>query len=260
MPVGYQDHLIGLHASTLVRDGGTLQIGIGSMGDALTGALLARQADNETWRGLLAELNMSNWQTLIDREGGVQPFASGLYGCSEMFVNGLLVLADAGIVRRKVYADAELQRLANMGTLDEDAHPVAWSCMAAFPRPQSFYARLRELPAERLAQFNMTAISYINELYGQEELKRLQRRDARFINSAFTVTLMGAAVADQLEDGRVLSGVGGQYNFVAQAHALEGARSILMLRSWRESGGEVSSNIVWQYGHTTIPDTCATLS
>lgn len=123
MPVGYQDHLIGLHASTLVRDGGTLQIGIGSMGDALTGALLARQADNETWRGLLAELNMSNWQTLIDREGGVQPFASGLYGCSEMFVNGLLVLADAGIVRRKVYADAELQRLANMGTLDEDAHP-----------------------------------------------------------------------------------------------------------------------------------------
>ncbi|KPX16615.1 Acetyl-CoA hydrolase [Pseudomonas amygdali pv. dendropanacis] len=254
MPVGYQDHLIGLHASTLVRDGGTLQIGIGSMGDALTGALLARQADNETWRSLLAELNMSNWQTLIDREGGVQPFASGLYGCSEMFVNGLLVLADAGIVRRKVYADAELQRLANLGTLDEDAHPDGVVVHGGFfLGPSSFYERLRELPAERLAQFNMTAISYINELYGQEELKRLQRRDARFINSAFTVTLMGAAVADQLEDGRVLSGVGGQYNFVAQAHALEGARSILMLRSWRESGGEVSSNIVWQYGHTTIP-------
>ncbi len=197
---------------------------------------------------------MSNWQTLIDREGGVQPFASGLYGCSEMFVNGLLVLADAGIVRRKVYADAELQRLANMGTQDEDAHPGGVVVHGGFfLGPQSFYARLRELPAERLAQFNMTAISYINELYGQEELKRLQRRDARFINSAFTVTLMGAAVADQLEDGRVLSGVGGQYNFVAQAHALEGARSILMLRSWRESGGEVSSNIVWQYGHTTIP-------
>ncbi|WP_371358526.1 acetyl-CoA hydrolase/transferase C-terminal domain-containing protein, partial [Salmonella sp. E393-2] len=70
---------------------------------------------------------------------------------------------------------------------------------------------------------------------------------------AFTVTLLGAGVADQLEDGRVLSGVGGQYNFVAQAHELEGARSILMLRSWRESGGEVSSNIVWQYAHTTIP-------
>lgn len=99
----------------------------------------------------------------------------------------------------------------------------------------------------------MTAISYINELYGQEELKRLQRRDARFVNSAFTVTLLGAAVADQLEDGRVLSGVGGQYNFVAQGHALHDARSVIMLRSWRESGGDVSSNIVWEYGHCTIP-------
>jgi acyl-CoA hydrolase len=99
----------------------------------------------------------------------------------------------------------------------------------------------------------MTRISYINELYGQEELKRLQRLDARFINSAIVVTLLGAGVADQLEGGRVLSGVGGQYNFVAQAHALEGARAILMLRSWREAAGEVSSNIVWEYGHCTIP-------
>jgi acyl-CoA hydrolase len=106
--------------------------------------------------------------------------------------------------------------------------------------------------AKRL-EFNMTRISYINELYGQEELKRLQRLDARFINSAIMVTLLGAGVADQLEDGRVLSGVGGQYNFVAQGHALEGARSILILRSWRESAGEVSSNIVWDYGHCTIP-------
>jgi acyl-CoA hydrolase len=254
MPVGPQDHLIGLHASTLVRDGGTLQIGIGSMGDALTAALLARQANNDNYRALLGELNMSNWQVLIDREGGMQSFAAGLYGCSEMFVNGLLVLADAGILRRKVYADAELQRLANLGTLDEEAHPDGVVAHGGFfLGPLSFYERLRELPSERRAQFNMTAISYINELYGDEALKRLQRRDARFLNSAFKLTLMGAAVADQLEDGRVLSGVGGQYNFVAQAHALEDARSILMLRSWRESGGEVSSNIVWNYGHTTIP-------
>jgi acyl-CoA hydrolase len=254
MPVGYQDHFIGLHASTLVRDGGTLQIGIGAMGDALTAALLARQADNDTYRALLAELNLSDWQALIDREGGVLPFVSGLYGCSEMFVNGLLVLVDAGIIRRKVYADVMRQRAANAGTLDEAADTDGTIVHGGFfLGPQSFYARLREFSLERLGQFNMTAISYINELYGDEELKRLQRRDARFINSVFTVTLMGAAVADQLEDGRVLSGVGGQYNFVAQAHALEDARSILILRSWREAGGEVNSNIVWEYGHTTIP-------
>ncbi|MFY0728467.1 acetyl-CoA hydrolase/transferase C-terminal domain-containing protein [Pseudomonas sp. NFX15] len=254
MPVGFQDHFIGLHASTLVRDGGTLQIGIGSMGDALTAALLARQADSEAYKALLSEVNLSQWAPLIEREGGVEPFARGLYGCSEMFVNGLLVLADAGIVRRKVYPDVATQLQANAGTLDEAAQIDGISVHGGFfLGPRSFYERLRELPQSKRLEFNMTRISYINELYGQEELKRLQRLDARFINTAFTVTLLGAAVADQLEDGRVLSGVGGQYNFVAQGHALQGARSILLLRSWRESGGVVSSNIVWEYGHCTIP-------
>lgn len=254
MPVGFQDHLIGLHASTLVRDGGTLQIGIGAMGDALTAALLARQADSDGYKALLADLNLSQWAQLIEREGGIEPFAKGLYGCSEMFVNGLLVLADAGIVRRKVYPDVPTQQQANAGTLDETAQTDGICVHGGFfLGPRSFYERLREMPQGKRLEFNMTRISYINELYGQEELKRLQRLDARFINTVFTMTLLGAGVADQLEDGRVLSGVGGQYNFVVQGHALEGARSILLLRSWRESGGEVSSNIVWEYGHCTIP-------
>ncbi|KAA5835483.1 acetyl-CoA hydrolase/transferase family protein [Pseudomonas chlororaphis] len=254
MPVGFQDHFIGLHASTLVRDGGTLQIGIGSMGDALTAALLARQADNDGYRALLADLEIQGWKPLIEREGGVEPFAKGLYGCSEMFVNGLLALADAGIVRRKVYPSVALQQQANAGTLDENQALGGVSVHGGFfLGPRSFYQRLRDLPKSKLGEFNMTAISYINELYGDEELKRLQRLDARFINSSIMVTLLGAGVADQLEDGRVLSGVGGQYNFVAQGHALRGARSILILRSWRESAGLVSSNIVWEYGHCTIP-------
>ena len=106
---------------------------------------------------------------------------------------------------------------------------------------------------EQRARFAMTVISFVNELYGDEQLKRGQRQDARFINTVFGMTLLGAGVADQLEDGRVLSGVGGQYNFVAQGHALEGGRSILLLRSWREAGGEAPSNIFWNYGHCTIP-------
>lgn len=255
MPVGIQDHFIGLYASMLVRDGGTLQIGIGSMGDALTAALLARQADNDTYRACLAELDgISTWKPLIEAEGGVMPFATGLYGCSEMLVNGLLVLLEAGIIRRKVYADVELQQMANDGVLDESVYGDGVLIHGGFfLGPRSFYDRLREFAPTQIAQINMTAISYINELYGNETLKRLQRRDARFINSCFTVTLLGAAVSDQLADGRVVSGVGGQYNFVAQGHALEGARSVLILRSWRESGGDVSSNIVWDYAHTTIP-------
>lgn len=235
MPVTTQDHCIGLHASSLVRDGGTLQIGIGAMGDAVAAALLARQGDNDGYRALLEALDIGPWQVLIEREGGLDAFAQGLYGCSEMFVNGLLALAEAGVVRRP--ADEQ-------GVLVHGGF---------FLGPQAFYQRLREMPLAQRAQFAMTRISFINELYGQEALKRRQRRDARFINTAFGMTLLGAGVADQLEDGRVLSGVGGQYNFVAQGHALEGGRSILLLRSWREAGGEVSSNLYWTYGHCTIP-------
>jgi acyl-CoA hydrolase len=235
MPVATQDHCIGLHASTLVRDGGTLQIGIGAMGDAVAAALLARQGDNQGYRALLSELDVGPWQPLIDSEGGLDAFAQGLYGCSEMFVNGLLALAEAGVVRRPA-----------------DEHGVLVHG-GFFLGPRAFYQRLREMPLEQRKQYAMTAISFINELYGQEELKRRQRRDARFINTVFGMTLLGAGVADQLEDGRVLSGVGGQYNFVAQGHALEGGRSILLLRSWREAGGEVTSNLFWTYGHCTIP-------
>ncbi|CAB5586785.1 acetyl-CoA hydrolase/transferase C-terminal domain-containing protein [Pseudomonas asiatica] len=236
MPVNTQDHCIGLHASSLVRDGGTLQIGIGAMGDAVAAALLARQGDNAGYRAVLDALGAGSWQALIEREGGLNTFAQGLYGCSEMFVNGLLALAEAGLLRRP--ADEQVAAVLHGGF---------------FLGPQAFYQRLRDMPLEQRARFAMTRISFINELYGQEELKRRQRRDTRFINSVFGMTLLGAGVADQLEDGRVLSGVGGQYNFVAQGHALEGGRSILLLRSWREAGGEVTSNLFWNYGHCTIP-------
>ena len=66
-------------------------------------------------------------------------------------------------------------------------------------------------------------------------------------------TLTGAVVSDGLADGSVVSGVGGQYNFVAQAFALPGARSVITLNATRGIGKKTQSNIVWNYPHTTIP-------
>jgi hypothetical protein len=100
----------------------------------------------------------------------------------------------------------------------------------------------------------MSGVSFVNQLDGDDQaLKIAQRRDGRFINSSMMATLLGAAVSDGLADGRVVSGVGGQYNFVAMAHALPGARSILTLRSTRERNSSLTSNILWSYGNTTIP-------
>jgi hypothetical protein len=123
-----------------------------------------------------------------------------------------------------------------------------------FLGPRGFYAALRDMPEEERRQFSMSGIAFINELYGNSQaLKIAQRRDGRFINSTMMVSLLGASTADGLEDGRVVSGVGGQYNFVAMGHALRGARSITCLRSTRTKDGKTRSNIVWNYAHTTIP-------
>jgi acyl-CoA hydrolase len=124
---------------------------------------------------------------------------------------------------------------------------------AFFLGPGEMYRRLREMSEEERGRILMTSVARINDLFGEESLARRQRHDARFINSCMMITLSGAAVSDGLADGRVVSGVGGQYNFVAMAHELEGARSILLLRSTREAEGRIESSIVFNYGHITIP-------
>ena len=91
---------------------------------------------------------------------------------------------------------------------------------AFFIGPKAFYRALREMKPEEIARICMMPVSFTNALYGDEETKRRARVDARFVNNAMMATLMGAAISDGLEDGQVISGVGGQYNFVAQAFAL----------------------------------------
>jgi len=120
--------------------------------------------------------------------------------------------------------------------------------------PRAFYEELRAMPDAERALFQMMPVSFTNELLGPDwELKIAHRRDARYINSTMMATLGGAAISDGLADGRVVSGVGGQYNFVAQAHALPGGRSLLALRATRDNHGTLESNIRFSYGNATIP-------
>jgi hypothetical protein len=66
-------------------------------------------------------------------------------------------------------------------------------------------------------------------------------------------TLLGSAVSDQLEGGAVVSGVGGQNEFVMMAHQLPEARSALLFRATYTKGTQLCSNVHWEYPHTTIP-------
>ncbi|WPO38915.1 acetyl-CoA hydrolase/transferase C-terminal domain-containing protein [Tardiphaga sp. 42S5] len=225
-PVNDTKYAIGLHAAGLVRDGGTLQIGIGQVGDALAQGLIVRHRDNAAFRNMMQRLAPD-----APRKE-VATFEHGLYGVSEMLFEAFLGLIDAGILKREVD-----------GTIVHGAF---------FLGPKAFYQALRDMTPERLAKIQMMPVSFTNELYGNEEAKRQARVDARFVNNTMMATLMGAAISDGLENGQVVSGVGGQFNFVSQAFALDGARSILTLESTR-MGKRPISNIRWSYGHTTIP-------
>jgi acyl-CoA hydrolase len=324
-PVEIIEFALGLQASTLVRDGGTLQIGIGALSDALVYGLLLRHQRNADYRAALNALRGTH--PLASRIGGFDPFARGLYGASEMVMDGFMHLVRAGVLRRHVYDDVALERALAEGViterLDGEAAERLYACGALAPHiddhelarlirfgllptdarleqdtlmladgirldtdlrqaatraalgrvfdrrrlrdgrylrgafflgSEEFYAWLRGLDGEEFDGFSMTRVSDINQLSGgRESLEALQRRDGRFFNTCMMATALGAAVSDALEDGRVVSGVGGQYNFVAMAHALRDGRSVLLLRSCRVGAAGARSNILWNYGHTTIP-------
>ncbi len=259
-PVGDTEHAIGLYASALVRDGGTLQIGIGALSDALCHALALRHVDNDRYRRVLAALDPGlASHPAVQASGGLGPFEQGLYGCSEMINEGFRRLVDAGVIRRRVVDKPSLMQRINDGSADVAERALVerdgqFLHGAFYLGSQAFYDWLHGLDDSTRSGIGMQRVSRVNALHGQDEhLERLQRRDGRFFNTCMMATALGAAVSDGLDDGRVVSGVGGQYNFVAMAHALPGGRSALLLRATRATGGRQASNIRWNYGHTTIP-------
>lgn len=251
-PVSIQDFAVGLNAGRLIADGGTLQIGIGSLSDALVHGLILRHSDNARYQGIIEALATPAPEGL----GDAAPFVAGLYGASEMFMDGFMHLYRAGILKREVFDDITTMRRINAGMRPEEPRAGSGAVMDGgfFLGSRPFYEFLDQLDEHERPRFRMHGVGRINQLYGgQEALEIEQRRHARFVNTCMMMTLTGAAVSDGLSDYQVVSGVGGQYNFVAMAHAMDDGRSVLMLRATRETGGEVSSNIVWQYPHVTIP-------
>src|SRR3546814_17740056 len=100
----------------------------------------------------------------------------------------------------------------------------------------------------------MCRVGEVNQLYGGNEmLERAQRRESRFFNTCMMATALGAAVSDGLDDGRVVSGVGGPYKFVAMAHALPDARSVLLLRAPRAAGDGARTHLRCTYGPCPNP-------
>lgn len=224
-PVGLTSHAIGLNVSRLFEDGGTIQIGIGAIGDAVAHALLLRHRGD-------AETIQSDCPFAIEAVA-VAPFKIGLHAVTEMLVGGLLALFEEGVIRREV-----------------EGHAIY---AGFFVETRDFYRALREMPTDRRDKIAMMPVSFTNSLFGDEAGKRAARTNARFVNAGMKVSLLGDVMSDTLKDGQVVSGVGGQFNFIDQALALEDGRSIITLPATRRSGGDLESNIVWNLDATTVP-------
>ncbi|SDG69914.1 acetyl-CoA hydrolase/transferase C-terminal domain-containing protein [Desulfosporosinus hippei] len=325
-PVALSDHMIGINVSTLIKDGGTIQVGIGALGDAIVSGLIMRNEHNELYQDVLQKSGIKQrYRQLIDNWGGIGVFQKGLYGSSEMFVDAFMQMYKSKILKRKVYESVPIMKLINEGRLASDHIPpdiidqlITLKALnsrlseedfkfltqfgilkqgliyengiildqgapystdmsdekgrnqiqkllgqellggqviigAFFVGPKAFYQALNDMSEDERKLFGMSGVDKVNQLYGGEELRALQRKDARFVNTGMVSTVLGAIASDQLEDGRVISGIGGQYNFVAMGHALPDARVIMMIKSTKGSGKSLKSNIVFSYGHCSVP-------
>lgn len=233
------DHAIGFYASQMIVDGGTLQIGIGSLSDAIVSSLLLRQKQPDLYQSICEQAKK---HSPCDDSLQLQHscFQKGIYGLSEMVSDGYMHLHRAGILKRHV--------------TDEFTGTPTYLHGAFYLGSRSFYDWLKSLKGNDFTGLNMTRVSRINDLYdANENVLREQRQHPRFLNTCMQVSLLGGVASETLENGRVISGVGGQYNFVAMSHELDNSRSILMLRSTRESKGKRISNIVWSLANQTIP-------
>jgi hypothetical protein len=237
--VDNDEQMIGLHASRLIQDDGTLQIGIGSLSDSIVASTILRQQNNILYRELCND-SENEFPIPPNVKTHKEEFAHGLYGTSEMLMDGFMHLRKAGILKRYIF--------------DKDEQAKRFLHGAFFLGSKDFYNWLSSLKDDDYNGLSMTRVSKVNDLYDEHELAlRRQRKNARFFNTAMKISLLGEAASDTLLDGTVVSGVGGQYNFVAMARELPDSLSVLLLKSSRTAKGKRLSNIVWSAGHLTIP-------
>jgi acyl-CoA hydrolase len=325
-PVAPTDHMIGLNVSPLLKDGGTIQVGIGALGDAIVSGLIMRDRNNEVYNEILEKGGIiERYGELIKKWGGTEIFKQGLYGSSEMFVDAFMQMYKSGILKRKVFESIPIMQLINNGELSADKIPAdiidkllkkeaiqqkltakdfkfltEFGILkkglkfdkgnikdgstnysgdlekpenrtkirkilgkellggrvilgAFFIGPESFYKALNDMSEEERMLFGMSGVEKVNQLYGDEVLRELQRKDGRFVNTGVKATLLGAVASDMLEDGKVISGIGGQLNFAYMAHIMRDARLIMVVKSTKGSGKALKSNIVFSYGHCSVP-------
>jgi acyl-CoA hydrolase len=173
--IGETERLIGEHVASLVADRATLQMGIGAIPDAV----LARLAGRE--------------------DLGVH---------TEMFTDGLVTLAESGVVTNRFKSTWRGRIVASFAL-----------------GSQRLYDFVDDNP---FVEFHPSNI--VNDT---REIRKIERMTA--INSALQVDLTGQVVADSIGT-RIYSGIGGQMDFIHGANLAPNGKAIIALPSTAKGG------------------------
>ena len=196
IPVGDIESQIGEHVAALVADRATLQMGIGAIPDAV----LARLGDRH--------------------DLGVH---------TEMFTDGLVALADAGVITNR-FKSTWRGRIVTSFALGS----------------QRLYDFVDGNP---FVEFHTSDI--VNDT---REIRKNERMTA--INSALQIDLTGQVVADSIGE-RIYSGIGGQMDFIHGANLAPDGKAIIALPSTARNGTisriaatlDAGSGVVTTRGH-----------
>jgi acyl-CoA hydrolase len=176
--IGEAERLIGEHVASLVADRATLQMGIGAIPDAVLACLTGRE------------------------DLGVH---------TEMFTDGLVALAEAGVVTNRFKSTWRGRIVASFAL-----------------GSQRLYEFVDSNP---FVEFHPSDI--VNDT---REIRKIERMTA--INSALQVDLTGQVSADSIGT-RIYSGIGGQMDFIHGANLALNGKAIIALPSTAK-GGSIS--------------------
>jgi acyl-CoA hydrolase len=195
-----QDHMIGLTVSTLIKDNSCIQIGIGSLNNAIAYALASRNNHNHDYKQLISKMNGINTLAKTSSDAGeTDIFSKGLYASTEMFSDEYTYLYDQHILKKRVYDHLGLQDLLNKGLINDSIH---YETLIQLMKAKLINSTLTESDVNFLKYFGVLSDAI------QYEDHYLIIQDKKFVpdllSSSFKMALEPIMQGQHLKNGKVL--------------------------------------------------------
>ncbi|MDR3476497.1 MAG: acetyl-CoA hydrolase/transferase C-terminal domain-containing protein [Gammaproteobacteria bacterium] len=195
------DHLIGLYTSTLIKDDGCLQVGIGKLSTAVTNALIFRHKNNDLYHELLKKMSIvQKFGDIISAVGETGTFEKGLYASTEMLGDDYMSLYEENILKKQVYDHIGLQTLLNTGQITETVSPQLFSVLL---KNHLIHSTLTVMDVDFLVKFGIfqDGIRYENDYILTADGKKIS---ADLNDDAVKNEIMQSCLGTHLKTGKIV--------------------------------------------------------